>query len=368
MRVQSSKMLMAAMLLGGFLLGAMLCGTLMCDTPSSAVVYSDSVRKSYAPVPKREAVSDRREAMAMLQEWFYSNGGKLHDKVVLREREDLPGVWGFFATGDVKDGEVFIAVPQQLFLNSHTCLHAIIEYMTALREKSSLPPHTVTPRLIMEVMGFAGEHDAITPSKEAEVAGNAAMQVAVLALFLTINWDNPDHFFYPYFATLPKGCQMSVCWSKDKLEEAFIPSQVESILEDQRTYTSVAQRLGLNTTDFLEKVSLVSSRYWGDPSMEDVATLVPVADMVNHAAAKEGDALNTFSTRSLKGSYLLQEGEDKHAGDEMHASYGQKHNGKLLRDYGFTMKNNPVDTCEGLQSILTSSYINNVLKFPCPAA
>eukprot|EP00457_Paulinella_chromatophora_P009050 gb/GEZN01009102.1/.p1 GENE.gb/GEZN01009102.1/~~gb/GEZN01009102.1/.p1 ORF type:complete len:387 (+),score=36.34 gb/GEZN01009102.1/:120-1280(+) len=363
MRLQSSQMLIVgvAMLVGGYLFGAMYCDTIMRDAPIRADIAS-------VPSPPRAKPTSRVEAMKILNDWFSENGGKLHENVVLRERQDLPDVWGFYAIGEVKEKDVVIAVPQHIILNSHTALHGIVSNMNALRAKSSLPAVTLTPRLIIELFGFVSDYGVIKASKEAKEAGNSAMQVAVIALFLSINFDDSSHFFYPYFATLPKGCQMSTCWSKERIEAVFVEKEVKSILADQRYYRLIARSLGINEEDYLEKISLVASRFWRDSSMEHAATLVPVADMINHAAAREGEALNTFSSRNFKGSYLLQEGGTKHAGDEIHDSYGQKHNGKLLRDYGFILDKNPVDTCDNLSQILNEVYIKNVLKRDCPVA
>eukprot|EP00808_Paulinella_micropora_P027874 g69154.t1 len=216
----------------------------------------------------------------------------------------------------------------------------------------------------METLGFAHTESGLVADPRSNKIHETDKPVVPMAVFMQTQFNNQRSFFYPYFASLPKGCQNAICWPDDRLQKMFRPSIVKEIQKRREDLRYIATKLGLDPPDFLEKFSLVKSRYWKDPSNEMESTLVPIADMLNHAPPGKKGSLLTFTSRNNKGALLRQADVDAVAGDEIWDSYGEKHNGLLLKEYGFTVIKNPIDTCASLQAILLDEYINEHIVLP----
>eukprot|EP00457_Paulinella_chromatophora_P004602 gb/GEZN01004614.1/.p1 GENE.gb/GEZN01004614.1/~~gb/GEZN01004614.1/.p1 ORF type:complete len:416 (-),score=60.76 gb/GEZN01004614.1/:552-1799(-) len=332
-----------------------------CGLQSSMPSASKHAR-TLQPNTDQPPAPSRSQAMHLLMNWFTENGGTLHPNVELRPRVDQPNEWGFFAKGLVPDGHVLLGVPQHMFITAAGALQSLVEIPHALQALSTLKT-TITPRMLMETLGFTSRFLNLEAPDDLDDSDTQDLQVAAIALYIAAHFHDTTHFFYPYFATLPHGCQSAICWPEERLRSTFVPSQVEMIMFERGVFTGVADRLGLDHALFLEKVSMVKSRYWKDPSMEDMPTVVPVADMINHPPFAD-DTFLTFLSPGVEGSYLRRDGNEAVAGDEIYASYGDKDNGILLREYGFMMKENPDDTCEDLQELLLDDFIAKNIKLP----
>eukprot|EP00457_Paulinella_chromatophora_P006526 gb/GEZN01006544.1/.p1 GENE.gb/GEZN01006544.1/~~gb/GEZN01006544.1/.p1 ORF type:complete len:406 (+),score=43.71 gb/GEZN01006544.1/:110-1327(+) len=325
----------------GCVLGGLICSILCIGS-----------RKAVPVAMEMTSTEQRAERISKLVEWFTTNGGRLHQNVALRPLTNMPLVWGMFATGPVETGSILIAVPPHLIMTSVAALHSIVHNLDVLRALSSLPPHQITAKLVMEVCGVVGEHDRLeAPAPLVDLEEAAGM---VLGLYLTIHFQDQNHFFYPYFSTLPSGCQNSVCWPEAKLNKHLSPRLAKIMLSRQKAYKAAAKILGLDERNFLEKVSLVKSRCWAEKEGE-FDSLVPLVDMLNHHP--ESDSLNNFGGRDLAGAFLEQENALLLAGDEVYDSYGDQNNGQLFNQFGFVMPNNSNDNCQALQSYLSDEFI-----------
>eukprot|EP00808_Paulinella_micropora_P006936 g52685.t1 len=295
----------------------------------------------------------RDQNMQRIIDWGNKNGAYVHPKVQLRPRSDVPdSEWGFFTTGKIEENEILFGMPKHMLISSQTALLSLTNSVEKWRQKTSLPPEKINMKHMMESVGLNGEYLNLQVSEEL-ASDEWFTQTAIMSLFLYLHWDDTDHFFYPYFATLPRACTMSVCWPKEKLEQTFTPPKVRWILEDRKYYEDAAINLGLDVSSFLHKVSVVSSRCWGGGST--VQTLVPLQDMVNHHPYSETWA--AFYNSNVKGSYVPLEGESYASGDEVFITYGDKDNAGLLVNYGFHTQPNPHDKCDDLQKSLSDEFM-----------
>eukprot|EP00457_Paulinella_chromatophora_P005014 gb/GEZN01005027.1/.p1 GENE.gb/GEZN01005027.1/~~gb/GEZN01005027.1/.p1 ORF type:complete len:491 (-),score=49.84 gb/GEZN01005027.1/:354-1826(-) len=305
----------------------------------------------------------RNKHMATFADWFTSNGGLMHPNMTLRQLENWPDVWGFFATGEIRPSEILTGIPPHMVINTFTAMQALMLDLDRVRSVSSLPREILTSKYIMEQAGFGQDgNNNLVPAHN---KGDWFKQVSIVALYLVTQFDNTDSFFYPYFATMPRGCTMSTCWSIEELTARLKPSQVKSVLADRKSYTEFALALGLDVPNFLNKVALISSRCWGvgsdddeENGHEDIVTLVPFNDMYNHDVHSE--TYTSYHDSLIKGAYTTYTSEEEHVileGDEVFISYGDKSNSGLLMNYGYVNPENPQDTCEDLLAHLNYDFI-----------
>eukprot|EP00457_Paulinella_chromatophora_P008488 gb/GEZN01008523.1/.p1 GENE.gb/GEZN01008523.1/~~gb/GEZN01008523.1/.p1 ORF type:complete len:414 (-),score=18.18 gb/GEZN01008523.1/:123-1364(-) len=358
----ADRKLVFLMLVCGCVLGA-LAGRTYCfrrPAPTADLSEEEWLLEREAEVNLTET-ERRARRLGRLEIWFKEQGGTVHPNVQLRPYENAPSVWGFFATGPVVKNEVIVAAPQHLFVSSYTALAALTENLWALKQRSSLPSSKLTPKLLMETLGFSSSYDKIYPPKDIE---DSEMPNAVLALWIYTFTGVPGYFFRVWLDTLPHTCQNPTCWPDSELRKVFNPTTSNSIIKSRKLYETVAIRLGINATEYLISVSVVNTRYWNDPTMKFVPTMVPFADMVNHPPADKSGVYATFASRSLAGCYLKHDGKTAQPGDEVYCSYGKKNNGQLLRNYGFTLSGNPEDKCQKLLTMLTPEFIATNITLP----
>eukprot|EP00457_Paulinella_chromatophora_P008945 gb/GEZN01008994.1/.p1 GENE.gb/GEZN01008994.1/~~gb/GEZN01008994.1/.p1 ORF type:complete len:398 (+),score=62.56 gb/GEZN01008994.1/:40-1233(+) len=376
----SSKLFIALACAIGLVLGRLSAGASIISFGSRASDETGAPPLVPGPmgVMLRQAVSTppRTEVMNKLMEWFEENGGLVHRNLELRAHDpNNPGVMGFFAKGPVKPKEVLLAIPQQLFITTETALSLVISDLGKVpyvrsSSRGNQVSGRATPRLLMETLGFAHAESTLNVSATTQKTRQQDAFISAIAVFLAVHFHDTEHFFYPYFASLPRGCQMALCWSDEKLQEIFRPTKLQEIQAQRHNYVYIAEKLGLEPSDFLEKVSLVKSRYWRDPTNELSPTLVPIADMLNHAPPDQKGSLLSFNSRQMKGSILRQAALEAQAGDQVWDSYGKdKNSAVLLKEYGFILLNNPADKCEELRATFNDAYIQTHIKLPtgpCP--
>eukprot|EP00808_Paulinella_micropora_P017185 g1275.t1 len=315
-----------------------------------------------------EKARNRGFLMNGLRKWFEENGGYIHPNLEIRTMDEHGSDYGIFAKGPVKKDEVMIAVAPHLIIDAYASLHSLVADMSRLHRISSLPPGELTPRLLMESLGAKSELANETEDKFLD----GHRQQIVAALFLMAHEDNMDNFYWPYLATLPTGCQNSVCWTEAQLREAFTPWTVAAILKGRQEYTTLANKLGLDLDDFLQKVSVIGSRVWQDGPkdapdgfiLEDIMTLVPIMDLLNHH--KDGDSWNDFYGKAFKGCYLQNNDWDYDDGDQIWDTYGEKNSWQLYSHYGFVLPNNIHDDCDLLQRRFRDSFIEEKIGTKCP--
>ena len=156
--------------------------------------------------------------------------------------------------------------------------------------------------------------------------------VAALAAYLQLEMDNPASHWAPYFAALPRACQMTICWPETRWRATFVPSHVVLLRRRRARYARVATTLGFPVDAYLQKVSLVLSRMWRDN--QGVRVLVPFLDLVNHGqhghhAPPEVTFYEYGQGSGLHATYPYERGQ------ELLFSYGEYNNAQLLMDYGF---------------------------------
>eukprot|EP00457_Paulinella_chromatophora_P005052 gb/GEZN01005065.1/.p1 GENE.gb/GEZN01005065.1/~~gb/GEZN01005065.1/.p1 ORF type:complete len:480 (-),score=61.00 gb/GEZN01005065.1/:415-1815(-) len=354
-----------ACMMGGM---AMSSNYFLPPSPKTSQVPSPETSQMTIPPVMDTAIdlTRRVEKMHTLYEWFQVNGGELNKNVELRAVESMPHVWGLFAKGKIEAGETLTKVPHKLHLYSLTALETVFVDIDRLKAKSSLPnPEIITPSMIMEAMELVDENGT-TPevlTKDIFALRDLASHTS-LALMMVIEWDNPESFFYPYFDTLPEGCQMSVCWSVERKQRELSQEMIDYLWDEEIYYEAVADALGLDYPNLLQKISLVASRCWGAGNQ---SVLVPFTDMVNHLPET---SYNDFLDEGGSELTLSEDGPSYEKGDEVFDNYGEKHNGQLYAYYGFTMNDNPFDTCAGLQEYLSDEFMDERNLWPedevCP--
>ncbi len=112
--------------------------------------------------------------------------------------------------------------------------------------------------------------------------------------------------------------------------------------EDARDIRDAYARLapdGVSLADFAWGCAIVKSRGYHAPgTLEHRIALLPLVDLFNHGL---GDTTWTYDPRD--GSFVVSTERGFAIGDEVHMSYGDRSNARLLVHFGFTMPGNPAD-------------------------
>lgn len=80
-----------------------------------------------------------------------------------------------------------------------------------------------------------------------------------------------------------------------------------------------------------------------------MVTMVPLADMINHAVPSKVNC--SFRFDSSQNGFVIEADRDVSKGEELLYSYGEKPNCEFLLHYGFTVDDNAVE--ESLQMLIT---------------
>ncbi|KAI9158163.1 Ribosomal lysine N-methyltransferase set11 [Paramyrothecium foliicola] len=216
---------------------------------------------------------------------------------------------GMLATRDLEAGETIVFVPAE----AHRSLHSIPKSTSR-----KLPPNTTIH--------------------------------AHLAADLALQWSNIPEWtaFMPSSADFEA---LPFLWPEELRN--LLPSAVAAISarhhatfeNDWHTFaSSFPDRPNQNRAHYLHAFCVVATRsfYFETPTMlqyewVDRLTLLPVADMFNHAST--GCAVQ-FSTN---GHRVITD-RAYHEGEEICTSYGEHGNDYLLAEYGFLLEKNPWDT------------------------
>eukprot|EP00808_Paulinella_micropora_P027781 g70741.t1 len=221
--------LLTSLLMAGLLTGIFACHMLVADclAPDQDWVFTHEYETEPSEVPrlierlKGHDKYKRDAALDLLMTWFDENGGWIHDYIDIIRREGNEDEWGFFASDKIENDDILLALPQHLLLNAHVALHSLVKHHNILQDRSKYG-NAITTRRVMSTLGFQDDPPdpvlSVLSNKPGKDGNQHKMQEAVLALYLYLHHNNTEHFFFPYFASLPTGCQMSICWSQERLE------------------------------------------------------------------------------------------------------------------------------------------------------
>eukprot|EP00808_Paulinella_micropora_P007261 g12082.t1 len=295
------------------------------------------------------------------RQWFIEHGGYCHPHLHLRPVPGWQNVRGFFATENIKDGEVILAAPQHLLQNDYGMLHSLVENMPDLRRKSKLGKE-LTIRKLMETLGLDGPDDSLKGvSDSGELLESDMARKGAGALYFFVHSDNPTHTLYPWYTVLPRNCMNYKCWTEEKIHQSFIPEVATEAWAKQVVYRKMAERLGLYDVEgFMQKVSIINSRGWFAGVSRSYG---PFVDMINHAPPGYIGAEDRWNQKRMQGMIYKLDGTKADKDTQVFANYGKKTNADLLYYYGFMVDYNPNDNCQDLQAILTDEVIATI-KLP----
>ncbi|KAA8491636.1 hypothetical protein FVE85_9683 [Porphyridium purpureum] len=311
-------------------------------------------------VPTTRAVS-RAEAVGEFQEWFLANGGRMHPNISLVAMDADNANFGYVATGSITKGDALVEAPEHLVLSSRGALAEIVADLHRLdRAERNSAARKISVRQFVRVMGYdedADEDSGLTTNADAAESLDKLRkkkadrnEKAVLALFVMIHRANTARFWYPELAMLPRECTMALCWDADRVAATFSTLIRNRLRDDQKYYLRIAQALALDSREFVRTVALIKSRSWGG---QRGIRMVPGLEFVNHDPVRGSQA--TFSSGGAR--FLYEQAQALRPGDQIYGSYGEKHNGLLLMQFGFVVQRNPYDTCASLLKYLNPSFI-----------
>ena len=188
----------------------------------------------------------------------------------------------------------------------------------------------------------------------------AAPELMALTLYVMHARDEPDHFFQPYFRTLPTNLSnFPLFWSATQL--ALLPPAIQDSVAQEQTnvrrdwqrcirLAPPAHRLSerFSFGEFREAYTLVKSRAFNvyiptatDPGAHSsTLAMVPLVDLLNHGKAHR----NTDWSWAAPAPTLVEEEHVQlrasvavRAGAQLHDSYGTRSQALLLTTWGFTL-------------------------------
>eukprot|EP00808_Paulinella_micropora_P029431 g76962.t1 len=340
-----------------------LCKSVGCKYPSkSPLRYPSFSHPAPLTVSHRPAVPMPVVNYTAFREWFVDNGGYVHPNLTLEQYPNKNNMRGFFATGTIKKRDTLFSCPQHMIFHDYAALFSLVENMPDVRRKSNLPPEQLTVKTLMEALDIDGPNDNMEGYELGEYRSTGIE--AMIALYWHVHEDNPNHFYYPWFVSLPQGCCSAYCWSVDKLLETFVPTQVNDILSVIKIYRRMAENLGLKDVDaFLIKCALLATRTWHNDDMYKARGMAPYVDMINHPPSDKQGYFVDWDTKDWHGMKMKYPFDDAQAGEQIYLDYGGHSNAEFLLIYGFTIDFNPDDTCEELQAYLLDEVIDQI-KLP----
>lgn len=251
----------------------------------------------------REAAEDR--ASARLIAWIAAAGGRVGPLRIARSRGGL----GVFAAAELDEGELLLELPG-------ACL------LTTDRAAETAAGRTI-----------AGEwrgpsHDQILLAALLVARDDPGLDVYRASLPTRL----PGLPLYYTPAEAEELCQTSLGW---RMRERH--AQIEEEVVWLRG--NAAGMAGLGEAEWFFARAQVGSRcfYLGELHGE---ALVPLADILNHAPVPD-----TRWQLEAGGKFVLRAIRRLGAGSELHHSYGEISNARLLLNYGFTQADNPVRVC-----------------------
>ena len=250
----------------------------------------------------REAAEDR--ASARLIAWIAAAGGRVGPLRIARSRGGL----GVFAAAELDEGELLLELPG-------ACL------LTTDRAAETAAGRTI-----------AGEWRG--PSHD---------QILLAALLVA-----RDQRWAAYRDSLPTRLPGLPLYYAPDAAEALCATSLAARMAERHAQIgeevawlrdNAAGMAGLGEVEWFFARAQVGSRcfYLGELHGE---AMVPLADLLNHAAQPD-----TRWQLDARGSFVLRAVRPLVAGAELHHSYGEISNARLLLNYGFTLADNAVRVC-----------------------
>eukprot|EP01132_Coremiostelium_polycephalum_P002737 gene2737-3399_t len=267
---------------------------------------------------------DENLAIETFKVWLTKNGFDESKSKVKIARGLNEGI-GLVATSEIKEGEVFLEVPPNLFLTQEMAVKAL---STSFKSKDDIFSHV--PSLMLSV-------------------------------YLIYELNKKQSFWMPYLQVLPKTYKTVLFLTIDELRQLEGTSIGDEALNVYRStirqYSYLYEYFGsnpgfLSTTEFtwenfMWAVSAVMSRQNPVPITDTKNygagtqyALIPMWDFCNHT---QSGAISTFYDAGLK--VLTAAAIKNHkVGDQVYIHYGDRPNTQLLLYQGFSVKNNQMDT------------------------
>lgn len=290
--------------------------------------------------------SASEERYEKLTSWFKAEGGIIHKNLAVGL---VPGtnIHGMFARGGPIDNmDTMVMVPPHLAIRVTNALPKVAKAFGKEIPPSLDPREAITHGVILKKLGI---DESLIPGLRSNEPS-----FILLSLYLLLFAQDSNDYFFPYMNAMPSGCQMSVCWSDETTRNVFAPNYAQVIIDQKNRFKKVSEILQLDEVQWLEAVSRVKSRVWGDPDYTDMHILVPIMDMFNHHSGNGGYLKPTrvngrFTQYNFESSKQIEENE------EIFDNYGSKMSAMQKKLYNFEEKGNPKDDCETIKNF-TESY------------
>ena len=235
---------------------------------------------------------------------------------------------GLIATTDIKYPQPILSIPRKLLFNVHSAKES---FLWSVFEMHGLDNDT---RLLLFLIyeKFRGER----PSS-----------------VFSFNWNS-------FIKLLPDSYDTLFFWSESDLRELQGTKLLSSAMEQKQhlkhIFDSLFPKLILQHPDiFPEEIFSWNNFMWGRAVFdsrafvikiknEEVTTLVPFAEFVNHT----GDSLGHVSYRrydEVTDCMVLDSLSHVDKGQQLFMNYGPMQNYELVQNYGFVLEDNPLETC-----------------------
>jgi hypothetical protein len=259
--------------------------------------------------PWQRPTADRASAVERLLAWLHASGARFPGLTV---RAEDHGQRGAFATRRIRAGEPALAVPHRMLV-THT-------------------------RALASPIGRALRRAGIDP----------ADSHTYLAAFLIMEARDPRSAWRPYLDALPVSYAHMPCFFDAATLELLTGTTAVGRIERQRRdlarcfarFRTVPELADVSWDELVwGRFTVLTRVFRVTIDDEHLDALVPLADLLNHAARPEVD----WGSDDLRHAFVATLLDDVAAGAPVHDSYGAKSNARFLTNYGFCLDDNDAD-------------------------
>jgi len=280
----------------------------------------NKLKKTNTPAPvatnTKNDKAKEQELIDQFMNWMKANGFD-ESKCSVKVARNLNEGTGLVATKEIKEGEVFVEVPRELFITEETAIKSLGENILKDRFFQMVPTILVVVQLMKESL-------------------------------------NEKSFWAPYINLLPKTYSTAIFFTLDdfkQLEGSNVQLEaMRSYRSSLRQYCYLYEFFGNNpgymqtnvfTWDlFAWAIGVVMSRQNGIPTGHySQCALIPFWDFANHTG--NGKITSFYEGKGITASAL----KNYKPGEQVFIYYGNRDNTNLLLYSGFSMKTNLNDTC-----------------------
>ena len=251
-----------------------------------------------------------------LYKWITDNGAFISNKIIPKENSIYNRC--LITSDKIKEKEIILFIPDKVTIST---LNKIV--LERCKKDFS------------DFLSFAEKEE------------KASFDYDCLVYFLTIDMENKNSFFRPYYDYLPEisKSEYPIYFSEEE-KISFNKIELETQIRRQEFFFNKSLKPIKNKIikienrieNFKKNFIYVSTRNFGRRGsfFQNVNTMVPFLDLLNH----NNDYNTWFNYDEKRDGFVLYATRDIQINEELTLSYGRYNNVYLYALYGFTIKNN----------------------------